>query len=430
MNEILRKSDAWTRREMMSFAAKTFLGVGLVPGVTAAEAFVGSPSRRPTARNVIYLYMSGGMTHLDTFDPKPEAGPEYMGDLKAISTKADGVQISEYFPGLASQMDKVAVIRSLQTTQGAHEQGNYYMHTSYTPRGTIKHPGLGSWILRHEGRTNRTLPGAVCIGGGSRGSGSGWMESKFAPVFLGNPNEGLRNSVRHSETSEREFNDRLALANAFDEEFHGRYDQKKVRAFNDMYADALRLMRSEDLNAFDIGGEPGNIKEMYGANSFGQGCLLARRLVEHDVRFVEVTLGGWDTHNNNFAAVEARAAVLDQALTGLLKDLDQRGMLDETMVVLATEFGRTPKVNQNDGRDHFPKAFCGLIAGGGIKGGQAYGASDEYGMDVAENRVLIPDFNATIAYGLGLPYQNIIHSPSGRPFKVANNGQPIKELFG
>jgi hypothetical protein len=437
MNDsFLRKTDAQSRRQFMGYASKSLLGVSIIPSMLpmarAAEkaGVVVSPgvARKPTARNVIYLYMSGGMTHVDTFDPKPKAGEKVAGPVKAINTKADGVQVSEYFPMLAQQMDKVCVMRGLATTQGAHEQGNYFMHSSYTMRGTIQHPGIGAWLLRMEGKTNRTLPGSVCIGGGAVGGGSGFMESKYAPLYVGSPNAGVPNSVAN--TGQSQFNERLMLANKFDQAFHSKYDVKKVRAYSDMYDDAVRLMRSEDLKAFNLNQEDPKVRDEYGQNGFGQGCLLARRLIENDVRHVEVTLGGWDTHTNNFNAVQNLSASLDQGLAALLHDLERRGMLEETMVVLTTEFGRTPYVNENDGRDHYPKAFCGLIAGGGVKGGTVHGATNDDGTEVAEGKTTPPDFNATIAYGLGLPLDEVIYSPSKRPFTVADKGAPITSIFG
>ncbi|MDA0813750.1 MAG: DUF1501 domain-containing protein [Verrucomicrobia bacterium] len=432
MDRLLRNVDEQSRRAFMARTAKSMLGVGLLPSLMPNSLLAGlnegvSGPRKPTARKVIYLYMSGGMTHLDTLDPKP--GSDSQGPVEAIKTKADGIQISEYLPMLAQEMDKVALIRSLSSTQGAHEQGNYYMHSSYQMRGTIQHPGLGAWIQKMDGRTNRTLPASVRIGGGSRGGGAGFMESKYAPLVLGDPNEGLRNSKRRDVT-EQEFEDRLLLANQFDAAFHERYDQKDVRAYADMYADALRLMKSEDLQAFDLNKEKDEIREEYGRNGFGQGCLLARRLIENDVRFVEVTLGGWDTHSNNFDSAENLCATLDQGVASLLRDLERRGLLDETLVVLATEFGRTPTINQDNGRDHYPKAFSGFLAGGGIRGGQAFGVTDEMGANVLENGVSVPDFNATIAYALGLPLEERVFSRTGRPFTIADKGQPITSIFG
>jgi len=430
MKDTLHRSDEFTRRAFMTKTASAFLGVGLMPGITGGQAFAQAAETaaksRPTARNVIYLYMSGGMTHLDTFDPKP--GAETQGPVESIRTKADDVMISEYLPGLASQMDKVALVRSLTTTQGAHAQGNYFMHSSYVMRGTIRHPGIGAWLQKLDGRPNRTLPGSVKVGGGGMG-GAGFMGPKYGPLVLNNPNEGLRNSARREGLSEKDFSDRLMLANEFDTKFHDTYKHKTVKAQREMYDDAVRLMNSEDLQAFDLSKEPESVRENYGNNSFGQGVLLARRLVENDVRFVEVSLGGWDTHSNNFTSVSQRASVLDQALSTLLADLTRRGMLEETLVVVATEFGRTPRINQNEGRDHYPRAFSCMLAGGGINGGQAYGKTDETGENVIENKVQVPDFNATIAHALGLPLDKVVLSPSKRPFTVAHKGRPILDLF-
>jgi hypothetical protein len=441
MDSILH-SDDLTRRRFMNYTSKALLGVSVLPGITlsafGADAKKGNwkpgvttsadtPTRsgkKPTARNVIYLYMSGGMTHLDTFDPKP--GTDEAGGVKALQTSVDGTKVSEFFPLLAKEWNKVCAVNSLTTTQGAHEQGNYFMHSSYTMRGTITHPGLGAWMQRLEGKTNRTLPGSVLVGGGSVGGGAGFMESKYAPLHIDSPSSGVKNSRAMVGTSQ--FDDRLMLAKKFDEAFHGRYDNKKVRAYKDMYDDAVRLMRSEDLKAFDIGMESADVRAEYGENGFGQGCLLARRLVENDVRYVEVTLGGWDTHANNFTAVGNMAQNLDKALSTLLRDLERRGLIEETLVVLTTEFGRTPNINDADGRDHFPKAFSGLICGGNVRPG-TYGKTNETGTEVVEGKLGVPDFNATIAYGLGLPLDEIIYSPSKRPFQVADKGRPATELF-
>lgn len=427
MKSIINRSDELSRRGFLSQTAGGLLGVSLMPSLAPTGLFAQTRNPSAKANKVIYLYMSGGMSHMDTFDPKP--GADEQGPVQAIDTNVDGIKISEYLPSLARQMDKMALVRSLSSTQGAHEQGQYFMHSSYTPRGTIQHPGLGAWMHRLDGRKNSTLPASVRIGGSSRGSGSGFLESKFAPLVINNPNDGLKNSKRRQGMSEKEFKDRLDLASAFDEEFHRRYNHKKVRAYTDMYEDAIRLMKSEDLKAFDLNKESKDVRDEYGDNSFGQGCLLARRLIENDVRFVEVSLGGWDTHNNNFDSVSRRAGVLDQAMATLISDLERRGLLEETLVVLATEFGRTPRINENDGRDHFPKAFSGVLAGGGIKGGQAYGVTDETSSNVLDQRVSVPDFNATIAHALGLPLDEVVYSPSKRPFTVAHKGRPVIDLL-
>lgn len=431
MKAPLQQLDDMTRRDFVTHAARAFLGVSVLPALgnwpAAAATEPGSSRAAMTGKNVIYLFMAGGMSHLDTFDPKPES--DVQGPVKAISTNADGIQISEYLPRMVHHMDKVAVIRSLHSTQGAHEQGRYYMHTSYILRGTIRHPSLGAWVMRLAGRGHDTLPGNVVIGGASREAGSGFMETKYAPVVIGNPNAGLQHSRLPQDVTQNRFHKRMAVAGKLDRTFRERYDLQQVRAYTDMYQDAINLMNSKDLAVFDISREKSEVREAYGENGFGQGCLLARRLVAKNVRFVEVSLGGWDTHTDNFEITANRAATLDQALSTLLADLQSRGLLEQTLVVLATEFGRTPLINENAGRDHHNKAFSCLLAGGGIKGGRVYGRTDERGSEVDEDLVKVPDFNATIAHAVGLPVHEVIHSPEGRPFTVAHKGKPLTTLF-
>jgi uncharacterized protein (DUF1501 family) len=221
----------------------------------------------------------------------------------------------------------------------------------------------------------------------------------------------------------------MNLADELDQDFRSTFPHRNVKAYSDMYDNAMSMMKSEDLKAFDLTEEPEDLRKAYGKEAFGQGCLLARRLVERGVRFVEVSLGGWDTHAANFVRVPELCDTLDKGLATLLQDLNSRGLLKDTLVVLTSEFGRTPDINQNVGRDHYPKAFSAVLAGGGIAGGMTYGKTDKEGREVAENKVQIADFNATIAYALGLPLDQVIYSPSKRPFTIADKGQPITSVF-
>lgn len=433
MNELKKTNDPFSRRSFVTGAAKTLLGVGAMPlftGMAQAAMFRGVPVRdAASAKAVIYLYMSGGMSHIDTFDTKPNA--ETQGPVESIRTSADGIRVSQYFPNMAKQMDKVCVINSMNSTQGAHEQGRYFMHTSYQMRGTVRHPDMGAWTAMHLGKRNKGLPANVKVGGNSGGLGAGFLESRYAALPIGNPESGLQYSKLPRGVDDQQFERRMQRVSRMNELFTDRYDTKQARAYAEMYDEAVRLMKSKDLETFDLTREKQETREAYGANPFGQACLLSRRLVENGVRFIEVDYGGWDTHDDNFGRVADRSATLDQALAALLSDLSDRGMLDDTLVVLATEFGRTPtiQVERNNGRNHYPQAFSCLLAGGGVTGGMRYGATDKEGREVTEDRVSVPQFNATIAHALGLPLEKKTMSPSMRPFTIADKGKPILELF-
>lgn len=427
-------STPFGRRQFLTGAANTFLGVTALSQLgSKAFAIPGentSPLKQvPTARNVIYLYMTGGMSHLDTFDPKP-ANADVMGLTKTVDTRVDGIRLSENIPLLSRQADKLAILRGMNSTQGAHEQGNYFMHTSYTQRSSIRHPSMGAWLQKFQDRGNPTLPGSVMIGNDSRHAGAGFFESRFAPLMINDPESGIANVRPQEWFTEERFSSRLSIAKQLDQKFASTYDVKNVRAYSDMYDDAVKMMKSEELKAFDLAAEPDTLRDKYGRERFGQGCLLARRLVEHGVRHVEVSFGSWDTHNANFTRVPELCDELDSAMSTLLSDLEARGMLNDTLVVLATEFGRTPEINANDGRDHHPAGFSCVLAGGGIRGGQVYGATDEQGDKVVDGSTTIPDLNATIGYALGLPLDQVLYSPTKRPFTVADKGKPLTQLFG
>lgn len=417
-----------TRRRFVAALSLGLLGVSVPSFMSGSEPVrTATVPHKATAKRVIYLYMSGGMSHIDTLDPKP--GIAVAGPVSAIDTSTSGIRVSEYLPLLAKQMHHCALVRSLSTTQGAHEQGNYFMHTSYLLRGTIKHPALGAWIENFSGRGNPTLPGNVVISGGSNYPGAGYLDGAFAPLHIGKPSDGLQYSHAPKGVSDSDSQKRLALLNSMNHDFAQLHPVTSVHSRQSAYDQALALMKSADLAAFDISQESREVREAYGDTPFGQGCLLARRLCEKDVRFVEVDLGGWDTHTDNFDRVEDNCRILDRSLTALLTDLDKRGLLADTLVVLTTEFGRSPEIVDNEGRNHHPKAFSGLLAGGGIRGGQVWGSTDERGETVSRAKVEVPDFNATIAYALGLPLDSVVHSSAGRPFTLADKGKPLIELF-
>lgn len=433
MKDIFIKSDEPTRRQFIQNAARAYLGVHLFPmlGPTIASAAAEGAVKGAKAKHVIYLFMAGGMSHLDTFDPKPRK-EEVMGSTLTIPTKADGIEISGYLPKTAGVTDKMCIFNSLNSTQGAHEQGSYMMHTSYSQRGTVRHPALGSWVLRLGGRIHPDLPGFVAVNTSPDLTGGGFFGAKYSAAPIGRPDQGLQDSHRPEAVSDENFSRRLTLADKLNRKFHDRYPNTDVKAYEELYQEAIALMNSEDLKAFDIGLEDKETRELYGEGNFAQGCLLARRLIEHDVRFVEVQLGGWDTHYDNFTAVEGRCREFDQAYAALLIDLERRGKLKDTLVVVATEFGRTPeiKIEHGNGRDHHPGAFSCVLAGGGVKGGIKYGETDSTGSKVRRDKVSIQDFNATIAHALGLPHDLVLMSPSKRPFRIADEGSPVTSVFG
>ena len=417
-----------SRREFISNVAKSCLGVSAILG---AHDLLGiqKSTQVATAKSVIFLYMAGGMTHIDTFDPKPD-NKDVMGETTAINTSADGIQLGNWLPKTAQQMHRASLIRTLQSNQGAHAQANYLLHTSYQRRGTIVHPTMGAWISKEKEKLNRTLPSNVRINGGSDVLGAGYLEKKHGPLPLGNPNAGIQNVQMAKYVDDDTYNKRYDIAGKFNSKYLEQYPQKQIRAYTDLYDDAVRLMKSTDLEAFDLSKEDQATRELYGDNNFGQGCLLARRLVETGVRYVEVQLGGWDMHNDVFGNMETRGATLDAGLSSLLLDLDRRGLLNNTMVVVASEFGRTPEVKAGRvGRDHHPSAFSALVAGGGIKQGYVHGKSDKRAHYVDESPVKMEDLNATIAWAMGMNINKTIYSPSGRPFKIANAGEVITDIL-
>ena len=437
----LNKLDEVNRRSFMASAARGCLGVTIAG--SAAELFAPSVHAADPAtvaegggkaKSVIYLFMAGGMTHLDTFDPKPEAPGEFRGPTETIKTKADGLRLGHYMSRLAGQADKIALVRSMTSTQGAHGPGRYFMRTGYAQRASIVHPSNGAWITRLKQRTNRSLPSFVTVGAGNGHPAAGFFEPQYAPLPVGDATSGLQNVRRLRNVSEEQFNKQLALRQLLDKQFDGQFHkgQKNVRAYNQVFEEAVKLMQSEDLEAFDLKKETPKVHAAYGDHSFSKGVLLARRLVERGVRFIDVELGGFDWHNDNFDQCEQKLPILDQALSGLLQDLEAKGLLESTLVVVATEFGRTPKiVQERSGRNHFPKAFSYLLAGGASQGRQVYRKTDKTCSNLAEKPVTGPDFNATIGFAMGVPHDLTLMSPSRRPFKLgARSGKPLTKLFG
>ncbi len=446
MTPDLAKLDDPGRRRFLEAAAKSMLGVTIL-GAGAGPAWAqrgGKAKGGGKAQNCILLFMSGGMSHLDTFDPKPGAA-DVMGKTEVTKTNVNGEIISANLPQLAKHFDKLAVARSFNQRTGDHRQGVYKMRTSYTARPSILHPSMGPWAQKLLGKRHPQLPDSVTIGAGGDHPGRGFFDPSLSPLPIGNPDKGLQNSKpfeawkRDAEEVKAEFDRRMDLMEKLDAGFREKYGHHHVQAYTAYYEETLQLLKSKDLKIFDLKEEPDAKRNRYGRTPFGQGCLLAKRLVKNGVRFVEVVKGGWDTHVDNFERVPELAMDFDRALSTLLDDLEAEGLLENTLVCVATEFGRSPIVNVNKGRDHHPGAFCGIFAGGGISGGQTFGKSDAKGVAVEKDPLTPEDYNATIAHALGIDITKVVYSPTDRPFTIAthhtqgkeiiSDGQPILQFF-
>jgi len=438
MKKELNSLDDLSRRAFVERTAKAAFGLSLMPFTDQVMAQNATTVGKP-AKHIIYMFMSGGMTHMDTFDPKP--GTENGGSTQGISTGVPGVELSEFLPNLAKNFKDIAVVRSMQQLTADHRGASYWMRTGYNRRATIIHPCLGAWGQRLLGKSHEVLPSSVVIGGGGLHPGGGFLGPTYAPLPLGDPNGGLPNSTYAADVDEELFETRYDMMNEFNKAFDSKFQNDEVKAYNEFYDNALNLMSSEDLDVFDLSKEPQEKREKYGDSRFAQGLLLAKRLVSNGIRFVEVVKGGWDMHNDLWTAIPKRAGELDQAISALIEDLKAEGLFEETLLVLTTEFGRTPRINANAGRDHHSACFSAMLAGGPIVGGQVYGASDEKGHAPAENVCPQVDFNATIAKATGMPLDEVIYSPSGRPFLIAGHrkdlatdeivprGAPIDQFF-
>ena len=423
MKKLLNSLDAQTRRQFVERFAATSFGLSILPTaqLTAAESTKQNPTAFGKAKSVIWLMLSGGLSHIDSLDPKKGKS---KGPAKAINTTAD-FQVTEFFPKFAMVANRVCVIRSMEAKIGVHKPAQYFMRTAYEPRGTILHPNLGAWGSHYLGRSSKNLPSSVCINRRSD-QGNGFFPSSYAPLAIGDPAKGINDveSIGGKSAATK----RLTLLNGLDADFRRKFNDKRVNAYNGFYDDALALMKSKELKAFDLSDESEKQRAAYGDNSFGQGCLLARRLVGSGVRFVEVKHDGWDHHKALADEMADVAPVFDQAFATLITDLEQRGMLDSTLVVVATEFGRKPDFN-GDGRSHHPVCFSTALAGGGAKAGFVYGKSDDMGYYVDENAVSIGAFHASIAYASGMEIEKPATSPSGRPMTVGDGAKPVLELF-
>ncbi len=417
-----------SRRSFVEQIAKASLGVTLLPFALKAgetDKLNGDVHKIPgfgKAKNVIWLQMIGGMSHIDTFDPKKG---ETKGASTAVNSKG-GFELSGYLPKLAAQGDKITLIRSMTSKTGVHAAGQYVIRTAYEQRGTISHPVLGAWAQKILGPSHKTLPSSVCINRGPD-RGNGFFSAAYSPLPLHDPEAGLQ--YARGDASSELLQKRLALLNKMDASFRGKFQDMNLKSYTEFYDDTLKLLTSSDLSAFKLDEEPSVQRDKYGQNKFGQGCMLARRLVEHGVRFVEVAYGGWDMHNDIDNAMDDKGSVLDTAVSALIQDLGAKGLLSSTLIVVCSEFGRTPKINGRSGRDHYPKVFSTMLAGGGVKGGYVHGSSDKEGKEVADKQTSIPDFHSTIGHAMGMDVDQVVMSSSGRPFTVGDKGKIVTDVF-
>ncbi len=428
--------DGVTRRQMLQIGTMGFLGMTL-PEFFALETAQAqtAPKKKKSKEDfsVIVLWMAGGPSHVDTFDPKPKADVSIRGPFGAVETNVPGIFLGEHLPKLARQMDKMAILRSVSHGDGAHERAEHLLQTGYPPLPTVEFPSYGSVIANERGMQNN-LPPYVSLLGMANGQGAGFLGGSLNPFYAGNPADGnykVQDLQLPEGVSMTRLERRRKLVQAIDSLKNAKSDS--VKSMDTFTNRAYGLISSkESQKAFEIQKEKEVLRDEYVRNGFGQSCLLARRLVETGARFVTVTLGGWDTHENNFGSLQnGLLPMVDRGMATLIRDLTERGMLESTLVVWMGEFGRTPTINKNPnpGRDHWPNAMSVVMAGAGIKGGQVIGSTDERGTGPAERPLKISDLAASLYHAVGLDPNKEYHTPSGRPIRLADDGQIIRELF-
>lgn len=428
-----------TRREILRLSAAGVAGASMSGwfGTLASHAArAAEPAKRP--KSCILLWMNGGPSHHDTFDPKPDAPADIRGELKAIDTSVPGIQVCEKFPKFAKLMQHAALLRGMTSDEGEHGRARYYAHTGYKPGASgLRYPMLGSTVSAELGRPEFPLPNYVVTSGAQAGKFSfltdaGYRGSRHVPLVLNTPNQGLENLRPTGPVDD--FDDRADVLSQLEKDFARTSGAGSAEAHGTAFRRALELMRSDKAKAFDLALEPAASRKPYGESQFGQGCLLARRLVEAGVSFVEVYLGDWDTHNK--AASDAALGLMtqvDDGMSALVTDLKERGLLETTLIIWMGEFGRTPKIGLGKnvgGRDHWPKAWTSVLVGGGIMGGQTIGKTDAIGGEVTDRPTRIKDFMASVCQVLGIDHTKKVEA-GGRPVRIVDEGaKPIQELLG
>ncbi len=419
-----------TRRKFLQCSALGVGGVGMSGwlDVLAARATAQAPAATAAgrARSVVLMWMDGGPSHKDTWDLKPES--RGAGEFKPVATSAPGIQISEHMPKLAQQMHRGVLVRGMSTPEGAHPRAKYNLHTGYREgQGGLIYPSIGAIVASEKGRPESPLPAFVSVGG--RSYGSGFLGPKYQPLLVQDPAKGVEDL--RAVVGESQFGRRMGLLDEMEKAFHGEYRAPLVTDHQTTYERAVRLMQAREGRAFDLTQEAAASKAKYGTGKFAEGVLMARRLVEVGVPFVEVGLGGWDTHENVFDRVKALSTQVDNAVSALLTDLHERGLLDSTLVICMGEFGRTPNLNTRGtkpGRDHFPKAWSLAMWGGGLKGGRVIGRTDKEGATVEEGKIGTADFLATVCELVGIDHTKKNETPTGRPIQIVDKPKPFTSL--
>lgn len=410
----------YNRRSFLRIGLSGLLSLAGLP-LMNANALQQKSSR---IKNCILLYMNGGPSHIDTFDPKPSS--RAGGLFRDINTTVGGLRVCEHLPQIAEQAHHLAVIRSMTSREGNHNRARYLMHTGYIPQGSTRHPDLGAMVASSVTDQAFDLPHYITIGFPAYGGGA--LGSVYDPFFIRNPLRPIENLNPQSPMGPMRKNRRLSLLEWTEQKFTSRFG-RIGQEHKTVYDQAIRMMDSSLTSAFNLGEEPQSIRDAYGSGAFGQGCLMARRLIETGVQFVEVSLNGWDTHTDNFTMTQSLMQQLDPAFSRLIIDLSQRDLLDETLIIWMGEFGRTPKINRNEGRDHYPQAWSAVLAGGGVRPGQVIGATDSDGARVVSRPVSLPDFFATVTSLLGMDPEDEYYTSDGRPISYVNGGTPIGEII-
>jgi hypothetical protein len=423
------------RREFMFVGLVGTLGLTL-PRAVQAEAKTGKVlgGKAGQAKSVIQIYLPGGMAHQESFDPKIYAPIEYRGPLGHVKTKVDDLFFSENLKQTAQIADKLTVIRSMTHGEAAHERGTHNMFTGYRPSPALNYPSFGS-VISHEFGPRENLPPYVAIPSQPNPyAGTGYLSSAYSAFSLGSdPANGgftVRDLRLPNGIDDKRFEQRRSMREAVDAHFSALEKSDALEGMDSFYNRAYSLISSEKArDAFNIDKEAAKLRDEYGRNSAGQRMLLARRLVESGVRFVTLTYGGWDHHDNIARANANSMPPFDQAFARLIRDLDERGLLDSTLVTVTTEFGRTPMINRTAGRDHWPKVFSIAMAGGGIKKGFAYGTSDATGSEPDENPLTVESFAKTVYHQVGIDAEKELMAPGARPIEIVDGGQVVHDLI-